>query len=234
MWNRRSVIGAIGIGAFVGLAGPAISQETYIPLISKGFQHQFWQAVKVGAEQAAKDLNVRITFEGPTARPWSTSRSTCSRRRLPRTRRRSASPPSTARRRSPCCGRRKPPRSPSSPSTRASTATSRSRPRRRTTSLRRGACGRQARRTHRRRGRHRRRGSRPDEPHRIDRRDGFVNRIKEKHPKINIVSRPVRQRRPPEVDRDHQVDPPGQPAASRACSAPTRVRRSASSTAPRS
>ena len=65
MWNRRSVIGAIGIGAFVGLAGPAISQETYIPLISKGFQHQFWQAVKVGAEQAAKDLNVRITFEGP-------------------------------------------------------------------------------------------------------------------------------------------------------------------------
>ena len=59
------MIGAIGIGAFVGLAGPAISQETYIPLISKGFQHQFWQAVKVGAEQAAKDLNVRITFEGP-------------------------------------------------------------------------------------------------------------------------------------------------------------------------
>jgi ribose transport system substrate-binding protein len=39
--------------------------ETYIPLISKGFQHQFWQAVKSGAEKAAKDYNVRITFEGP-------------------------------------------------------------------------------------------------------------------------------------------------------------------------
>lgn len=37
----------------------------YIPLISKGFQHQFWQAVKKGAENAAKDLNVNITFEGP-------------------------------------------------------------------------------------------------------------------------------------------------------------------------
>ena len=37
----------------------------YIPLISKGFQHQFWQAVKAGAEQAAKDYKVRVTFEGP-------------------------------------------------------------------------------------------------------------------------------------------------------------------------
>ncbi len=39
--------------------------KPYIPVISKGFQHQFWQAVKLGAENAAKDLNVNITFEGP-------------------------------------------------------------------------------------------------------------------------------------------------------------------------
>lgn len=39
--------------------------EIYIPVISKGFQHQFWQAVKVGAEKAATELNVKITFEGP-------------------------------------------------------------------------------------------------------------------------------------------------------------------------
>ena len=39
--------------------------KPYIPLISKGFQHQFWQAVRLGAEQAAKDFNVNITFEGP-------------------------------------------------------------------------------------------------------------------------------------------------------------------------
>src|SRR5574341_61595 len=39
--------------------------KVYIPVISKGFQHQFWQAVKQGSEQAAKDLNVDITFEGP-------------------------------------------------------------------------------------------------------------------------------------------------------------------------
>ncbi len=39
--------------------------KPYIPVISKGFQHQFWQAVKAGSEQAAADLNVDITFQGP-------------------------------------------------------------------------------------------------------------------------------------------------------------------------
>jgi ribose transport system substrate-binding protein len=39
--------------------------KPYIPVISKGFQHQFWQAVKAGSEKAAKDFNVDITFEGP-------------------------------------------------------------------------------------------------------------------------------------------------------------------------
>ena len=39
--------------------------KPYIAIISKGFQHQFWQAVRQGAENAAKDYNVDITFEGP-------------------------------------------------------------------------------------------------------------------------------------------------------------------------
>ena len=46
-------------------AAPAAGGETYIPVISKGFQHQFWQAVKMGAEKAAADYKVKITFEGP-------------------------------------------------------------------------------------------------------------------------------------------------------------------------
>jgi len=37
----------------------------YIPMISKGFQHQFWQAVKKGAYQAAQDCGVGIDFVGP-------------------------------------------------------------------------------------------------------------------------------------------------------------------------
>ncbi len=41
--------------------------KPYIALVSKGFQHQFWQAVKQGAESKAKELGVDITFEGPAA-----------------------------------------------------------------------------------------------------------------------------------------------------------------------
>lgn len=37
----------------------------YVALVSKGFQHQFWQAVLEGAEQAADEFGVEITFEGP-------------------------------------------------------------------------------------------------------------------------------------------------------------------------
>lgn len=41
------------------------SDGAYIAIVSKGFQHQFWQVVKKGAENAAKDLGVTITFDGP-------------------------------------------------------------------------------------------------------------------------------------------------------------------------
>ena len=54
-----------GSAAPAATEAPAASAKPYIPVISKGFQHQFWQAVKKGAEQAATDLNVTITFEGP-------------------------------------------------------------------------------------------------------------------------------------------------------------------------
>jgi ribose transport system substrate-binding protein len=55
-------------GVFAGGGSQQQGSGTiYIPLVSKGFQHQFWQAVKSGADQAAKDLNVVITFEGPEA-----------------------------------------------------------------------------------------------------------------------------------------------------------------------
>lgn len=46
-------------------AAPEAAAKLYIPVVSKGWQHQFWQAVKQGAEQAAKDYDVEMTFEGP-------------------------------------------------------------------------------------------------------------------------------------------------------------------------
>lgn len=42
-----------------------LPEGTYIAIVSKGFMHQYWQAVKAGAEVAADELGVEITFEGP-------------------------------------------------------------------------------------------------------------------------------------------------------------------------
>ena len=69
--NTRKKIFALLIGLLVvsmlaacgGDSGD--SGKPYIPVISKGFQHQFWQAVKLGSEQAAEEYGVEITFEGP-------------------------------------------------------------------------------------------------------------------------------------------------------------------------
>jgi len=83
-----TIFGLLIIGAFLAACAPAAAPEAapaaeeakpaeaapaeakpaeklYIPVISKGFQHQFWLAVEDGAEKAAKDFDVTITFEGP-------------------------------------------------------------------------------------------------------------------------------------------------------------------------
>jgi ribose transport system substrate-binding protein len=83
---KRKLMGAIAATAFSALvlAGcasgtteeaaapaegdtPVVAETLFIPLISKGFQHQFWQAVKTGAELEAAELGVEITFEGPAS-----------------------------------------------------------------------------------------------------------------------------------------------------------------------
>lgn len=66
MIARRTLIGAISAAALIAGAGFAQAQDKiYIPLISKGFQHQFWQAVKAGADKGAAEFGVEVTFEGP-------------------------------------------------------------------------------------------------------------------------------------------------------------------------
>jgi len=65
MVRRHALAHALAFALAASGASPALAQEVYIPLVSKGFQHQFWQAVKSGAEQAAKEHKVKVTFEGP-------------------------------------------------------------------------------------------------------------------------------------------------------------------------
>ncbi|WP_271948847.1 ABC transporter substrate-binding protein [Ruegeria faecimaris] len=65
MLTRRFVLGVLSAATLAAPASMAMAEEIYIPLVSKGFQHQFWQAVKQGAEQAAEEFDVTITFEGP-------------------------------------------------------------------------------------------------------------------------------------------------------------------------
>src|SRR3954469_3028141 len=52
-------------GSSASSGGGGGEKQPYIAIVSKGFQHQFWQAVKQGAEQEAKAEKARITFEGP-------------------------------------------------------------------------------------------------------------------------------------------------------------------------
>ncbi|MEA4899216.1 MAG: ABC transporter substrate-binding protein [Christensenellaceae bacterium] len=50
------------------MAAPAFAEaKPYVAIISKGFQHQFWQTVNMGSQDAAQALGVEITFDGPAS-----------------------------------------------------------------------------------------------------------------------------------------------------------------------
>ena len=48
---------------------PAAAAEGgfHFEIVSKGFQHQYWQAVLLGAERKAEELGVTINFVGPNS-----------------------------------------------------------------------------------------------------------------------------------------------------------------------
>lgn len=56
---------AAGLNACGSDSSSGSGDKPYIAIVSKGFQHQFWQMVKQGAEQEADKLGAEITFEGP-------------------------------------------------------------------------------------------------------------------------------------------------------------------------
>ncbi|MCL2703155.1 MAG: ABC transporter substrate-binding protein [Defluviitaleaceae bacterium] len=65
---KKVLATALAVILTVGLFSGCMTQDEdtmYISVISKGFQHQFWQTVKAGSDAAAEDLGVRIFFTGP-------------------------------------------------------------------------------------------------------------------------------------------------------------------------
>src|SRR5699024_7221698 len=79
MRRREVLLGAAASAVTIGLAGCSNDdgggggaggeggggEKPYIAIVSKGFQHQFWQSVKDGAEEQAKKMGAKVTFEGP-------------------------------------------------------------------------------------------------------------------------------------------------------------------------
>lgn len=71
--RRLAAAAAASVAALLALTAcasgggeaPGSGDKPYVALVSKGFQHQFWQAVKQGADDAAAELDVEVTFEGP-------------------------------------------------------------------------------------------------------------------------------------------------------------------------
>jgi len=67
MRTRRLIVVLVLMAVIVLPTFARGSDEIYIPVVSKGLQHQFWQTVKAGSEAAAEEYGVKITFEGPAS-----------------------------------------------------------------------------------------------------------------------------------------------------------------------
>ncbi|MGY1603270.1 substrate-binding domain-containing protein [Geodermatophilus sp. SYSU D00815] len=76
MKNHMKAVGAVGAALVLTLSACGRGEDAGgegggsgldIALVSKGFQHQFWQAVKAGAEEQAEELGVSMTFDGPAS-----------------------------------------------------------------------------------------------------------------------------------------------------------------------
>ncbi|WP_257284207.1 ABC transporter substrate-binding protein [Endozoicomonas sp. SESOKO1] len=53
-------------GLMVSSGSAMANKEIYLPVVSKGFMHEFWQTVKMGSDAAAEELNVKTSFVGPS------------------------------------------------------------------------------------------------------------------------------------------------------------------------
>ncbi|NLF27338.1 MAG: substrate-binding domain-containing protein [Clostridiales bacterium] len=67
---KKVLVLALAVMLLLSAAAPAMAEAKpleggFIPVIPLGVAHQFWQAVRMGAEQAAEEYGVTIVFDGP-------------------------------------------------------------------------------------------------------------------------------------------------------------------------
>jgi ribose transport system substrate-binding protein len=60
----RKILALMVICLLLG-AGLAFSKDIKIEVICMGFQHEYWQTVRMGTEKAAKELGIQVPFYGP-------------------------------------------------------------------------------------------------------------------------------------------------------------------------
>lgn len=71
--TKKALLSVALVAAMMGttLGATAVSAADYsdvtVEIVSKGFQHQFWQAVLLGAETKAEELGCTINFVGPNS-----------------------------------------------------------------------------------------------------------------------------------------------------------------------
>ena len=65
MFANKMFMKIMAAVATISAFSVANATDVLIPVVSKGAQHQFWQAVHAGAEEAAEELGITVTFEGP-------------------------------------------------------------------------------------------------------------------------------------------------------------------------
>lgn len=62
--RRTTLAGMATTVLMISLPLARAQDKPYVAIVCKGFLHQFWQAVKTGVDKAAAEFNVTVTFEG--------------------------------------------------------------------------------------------------------------------------------------------------------------------------
>jgi len=63
--KKIQMLSALSLLVTLGLSNAAMAKDLNLPVISKGYQQEFWQTVKLGTEAAAKELGDSTSYVGP-------------------------------------------------------------------------------------------------------------------------------------------------------------------------